>query len=420
MDRFIKLRAHLMRTSPFFATLLLHTNVRYTDSIPTMAVAASHSGPEILVNNSFASSLTDAEFCGVICHEVLHLALNHLGRGQELPPPPNPALRMTLLNMAADIIVNGIIAQTPELRLPEGALTEQSYAEFIGADPHLEATKGGTLGLSQWSLAQVYKRIIDDTAKMPTLPAINECLTSDALSPQELAEVAKLAEEVLATATTAEELHKSAASSGLLKHLRAHLNLSSKTDYRAILNRYIYLSPETWDGGYDRRFVHEGLYIDVPSSDTLNLEILIDTSGSIDTDLLNKFLSELCGNLLLSRWCSINFMSWFFDTKLYKGADSLSKLIHIVEKGKIPGGGGTNFSCWEKLASKRNSTNVLSQRVVLVFTDGYSWELGDEEFYSRVLETQNVVWCFPPNPAEANPDLIEIVQDLGHAILYLE
>lgn len=446
-DRFVQLRAYLMRISPFFSTLLLHTSVKTTTSIPTMAVTSSKqtSTPgTILINPDFASTLSDNQFMAVVCHEVLHLALKHLSRAKSLlsavavhpvqhpvqvPTTPGKApYNHTLFNIAADIIVNGII-ESGELsdHLPPGAMTEKSYAELIGADPTSPATMvagGGTKGLSEWSLEAVYKRLLlDASVSAPTIE-VNLCISpadaegTDASVSPDVAEGTDVDawDEILETAKVAHQL-KAGDRSSLLRHLNNFQANSSTTDYRSILAQFVFRSSETWDDSYDRRFIHSHTYIDVPHSDTLDLEIYIDTSGSINHTLLTKFLSELGANLLLSRWATIRFKSWFFDTELYAGPTSLDELLSLG-KDKIPGGGGTDFGC---LARKKSSTYVLSEpsaRVAMVYTDGWSYDLYDGDHYAQAFETNNVLWVFPPRE-QTNLDMAELAQEMGHQYLHL-
>ena len=463
-ERFIQLRAYLMRISPFFSTLLLHTTIKPTTSIPTMAVtqlrnsSASSTPGAILINPDFAATLSDKHFMGVVCHEVLHLALSHLSRASSILPtctvqppsgspggapttssgvnPPNPTTDsgvpnpQVLLNIAADIIVNGIIESSGLFDLPEGAMTEKSYATLTGSDPYADATltpKGGVKGLSSWSLPMVYKRVLlDAESLMDEMVGVNLCLTPDDSASAEGAEGTDphegLApdgawEEILETAKVAESLRGSAKSSEMFRQLSDLQANSSTTDYRSILAQFVFRSSETWDDSYDRRFIHSGSYIDVPHSDTLDLEVYIDTSGSINHSLLQKFLSELSTNLLLSRWASVRFKSWFFDTNLYEGPDSLPSLLSLPQ-AQIPGGGGTDFGA---LREKKSSTYVLLEqcaRVVLVYTDGWSYNIYDPDFYADTLGTQNVLWIFPPRE-QTNPAMLELVREMGHLHLHL-
>ena len=62
---------------PFFGTLLLHTDIRYTDRVPTAAT----DGRYLFMNPAFADQQTTPQLMGLLVHEVLHAALLHVPRG---------------------------------------------------------------------------------------------------------------------------------------------------------------------------------------------------------------------------------------------------------------------------------------------------------------------------------------------------
>ncbi len=85
-------------------------------------------------------------------------------------------------------------------------------------------------------------------------------------------------------------------------------------------------------------------------------EIVLDTSGSINEELLKNFLRE-CKNILLQSKLKVGC----FDTRFY-GFEEI-RTEQDIEKMKFKGGGGTNFNA---------AVNAFSRRVEnkIVFTDG--------------------------------------------------
>ena len=86
------------------------------------------------------------------------------------------------------------------------------------------------------------------------------------------------------------------------------------------------------------------------------VEILLDTSGSVSEILLKNFLRE-CKNILMTSKVKIGC----FNTKFH-GFTELRKLEDI-DKMSFPIGGGTNFEVAVR-AFSRNSSNKI------IFTDG--------------------------------------------------
>ena len=128
----LKIRAQ----SPFFGTLILFAKFVRSLQIQTAAT----DGTIILYNSDFISSLKRGELEAILLHEVLHCALLHMNRRGSRDPER--------WNIAADIVVNGMIAQQNSFTLPEGALrdvklemlpTEEVY-ELLPKDATLPKT----------------------------------------------------------------------------------------------------------------------------------------------------------------------------------------------------------------------------------------------------------------------------------------
>ena len=113
-EKFIKSRVKLLKGSPFFGTILLHTEYKIDDSIETAAT----DGTTLLLNEKWMCSQTEEHFSGVLLHEVLHMALNHVNRTLDLED-------LMVANIAADIVVNGIIKDN-KIALPKEAIYDDN------------------------------------------------------------------------------------------------------------------------------------------------------------------------------------------------------------------------------------------------------------------------------------------------------
>lgn len=128
----------LRMNSPFFATLAL-----FAKFIPTQqTTAAATDGKDVFFNPDYLLSLPAAQQDGLFLHEVLHAALLHcLRRGVRDPK---------LWNIAADIVVNGMIVQQGVFQLPPGGLR----------DPKLE----------HLSVEEVYELLLKQNPEQMSLP----------------------------------------------------------------------------------------------------------------------------------------------------------------------------------------------------------------------------------------------------------
>jgi len=113
-EKIRKARVQLITRNPFFGSLCLYLNFVKVNEVPTMGVAPDGT---IYYNNKFVSALSLEELKAVLCHEILHLALEHLRRLGTRDP--------FKANIAMDYVVNLMIA--PEFQLPKGALLDQKY-----------------------------------------------------------------------------------------------------------------------------------------------------------------------------------------------------------------------------------------------------------------------------------------------------
>jgi predicted metal-dependent peptidase len=188
-DRLSRVRTALTVWVPFFGHLLLKLDPRPAlpwMRIPTMAVTRDR---KLYVNLDFADKLTDAEFAGVLCHEVMHPAYlcwlrqgsrravvhSHspcgacgtkgkvIIQGEEAKGPQTcPVCKgtgveetpVTLWNIAHDYAINGIIdtmtQSIAEVALPKGGCMDHKYdnhsAEEIYDELLDQAVKNGQKG----------------------------------------------------------------------------------------------------------------------------------------------------------------------------------------------------------------------------------------------------------------------------------
>src|SRR4051812_34441519 len=93
---------------PFFGALALFARYEVSNRVPTAAT----DGRTIYVNPDFWNPLTSAEQDGLLLHELLHAALGHCWRCG--------VRNQQVWNIAADIVINGMICEDPQAALPKG------------------------------------------------------------------------------------------------------------------------------------------------------------------------------------------------------------------------------------------------------------------------------------------------------------
>lgn len=113
---------NLVFNEPFYGHILQSITRKFTDTIPTAAVALNNQHVELLINEKyFVKKLNDSERIAVLKHEVLHLVLKHLFRNK------NYHNKRLLYNIAADLVVNQYIG---DWELPVNAITLNSFPDL--------------------------------------------------------------------------------------------------------------------------------------------------------------------------------------------------------------------------------------------------------------------------------------------------
>ena len=372
-ERLVKSRVKLLRESPFFGTLLLNAPHRITEEVPTAAT----DGSTLLLNEKWMESLTQAHFQSILLHEVLHMALEHIERMKDVfLADPQTA------NIAADIVVNGIIKDNGGT-LPEGAVTDEK--------------------LKHLSVREIYNILRQKQQKNPDFlneeygmggNNVNQCLqpgssNSDANGkpgsdnrPESGSGRGVNWKDVLNKAAAIARSKSFGLRGAGLNRIFNDL-LEPTINWRDALYRYITASRTDFEG-YDRRFIHTGEYMDDLGGGKIRVAVFMDTSGSVDEELLGEFIAEL--RFAVNALPQTTGKLWYFDTKLYYQGDVEDILTHP----KLQGGGGTSFVDVMDKIKEVALEDSSAQTLAIIFTDGYA-RLNDFED----PETP-VMWCISP------------------------
>ena len=329
----LRLETSLVRLrtrQPFFGALALLLEFHLDESIPT----ACTNGRWVRFNPQFVESIKPRELDGVMVHEILHAALRHCTRRGDRDP-----LRW---NVAADISINGMIREVPDLELPfqpiENRLLKDLEVESIYE--RLGDSDGKNLPEQWYDLA--------DTAEAGASPG---CPSREE-SQKAYWKVAFSRARMLVGKDQYGNIPGS---------LRRQVDavLEPKLDWRTLLWRFLARSPVDFEG-YDRRFIGSGLYLEDLRGDSLKARVCIDTSGSIDQDTLAQFLAEL--KAIVAAYPHIDLQLYYADTILYGP-------FRIDEKEALhpKGGGGTDFRPF--FAEMR--ADEYTDSLLVYFTDGY-------------------------------------------------
>ena len=349
--------------SPFFATLMMFARVVARPGLGTAAT----DGERIFLDPDFVLRLPRGGLEAVLLHETLHCALSHVTRRGQREP--------TRWNVAADIVVNGIIAGQGLFDLPQGAIRNAK--------------------LEHLAVEEIHELLPDDTAQMEDLRDLRADLAGmrddeggnvDAAAPEPSrgADVvaAQWRHALQQAAIVSRGAGRGDAPAGF--HREFDEACLATLDWRSLLWRFLVRTPSDFEG-YDRRFVGEGLYLDAMDGETLEVDIAIDTSGSIDGDLVSMFMAEVRG--ILGAYPHVRARLCYADAALYGPWE-----IRLDEDPPRPeGGGGTSFRPFFEMLDK--TPRPRGGRVAVYLTDGYG------DFPDRA-PGYAVLWVVAPGGAD--------------------
>jgi predicted metal-dependent peptidase len=319
--------------APFYATLTLFAEYKVTEKVQTAAT----DGRDIYINPAYFAGLDPRERDGVLLHEVLHAALLHV-------PRKGPRDRLGW-NIAADIVVNGIIRKQKGIVLPKGAIINEELQDHSVEEIYYLLQRDG----------QAYDLVIADL--------LEASFAGGELDAERRAALEDYWRHALRQAEANEtQFDRSVGDMprGLLREL-ARIE-QARLDWRAYLWRFLVQTPTDF-GDFDRRFVGRGLYLEGITGESVRVHVCIDTSGSVTDELMAVLLGELRG--ILRAYPHLECELYYADAALYGPYDL------TPEKSLPPpvGGGGTDFRPF--FARLAQTFDAFHQGLVIYLTDGY-------------------------------------------------
>jgi predicted metal-dependent peptidase len=343
---------------PFLGVLALFAEHRLDSHVATAAT----DGKTVFFNPEFAASLSDNELDAVMVHELLHAALLHCPRKGERDRHD--------WNIAADIVVNGIIRQEPGLALPAGACVDPALEEYEVEEVYEIVRELKKKPDNKWIGADLLSSI---GPKQGDLPAPAEDHPNVELQAQE----AYWKQAWQQASTLVEASGRGTVPAGLRRSLL--VVTSPQLDWRTLLWRFLVRTPVDFSG-FDRRFIGRGLYLEALEGDSISVRIAVDTSGSVDAGSLGRFLCEV--QEIVRMYPHLDAELFYADHSLY-GPFELGHGSTQEPKG----GGGTSFEPFFEhvRANVGNGENTL----LIYLTDGYG-------SFPRFLPEQPVLWVVTP------------------------
>ena len=330
---------------PFFGTLALFADIRVTDDVATAAT----DGKALWFNPVFVDQQDMPQLCGLVAHELLHAALQHVHRRHERDA--------TLWNIAADIVVNGMIRSDTNYQLPEGGVEDAKLAH-LSVEEIYEQLNTGKTEVPEIILLDLVPSLADGDND-----GDNDGGNGGSLDLARADQLQRHWRAALQQAgAVARRINRGFGKNGLdgVREFDGATNPS--LSWSEILWQFMVATPFDF-GGFDRRFIHRKLYLEDVVGESVQVAICIDTSGSIGNSELGAFMGEIQG--ILDAYPQIRGTLFYADAELY-GPHEFSQDAPIPE---ARGGGGTSFVPFFDWVRQQEMDG--SSPLCIYFTDGY-------------------------------------------------
>lgn len=378
----------LLVKEPFYGHLLGGLVRHVSEDVPTAAVALKSRGLELIVNPYFfVKELNARERVAVIKHEALHVIFKHLFRKHKKEIDP------TLFNIAADLVVNQLIAPWP---LPETGVTLNQFPDYdLQPDQTLEWYYDKLVKLKKAMLtkntAQLQNtdncgggrgnNVAEDAPQ--SIEALNRVLNQTSHSDHSLwaalsgfdgADAEELSKTLVNALEADIERHVIRARNrmpisqwgSIPKSIQTELqrieqDRQPKVDWRRTLRLFANSGYRTSLVPTNRRVSKRfNTFPGTRVKREKSVAVVIDTSGSVSTDQLELFSAEVHG--IWKSGADVHVIEC--DAKVQRTYSYRGKPL-----GRVKGGGGTSFDpAFEWLRNLRNGRFD----VCLYLTDGWA------------------------------------------------
>ncbi|MBT4080657.1 MAG: hypothetical protein HOE82_08600 [Gammaproteobacteria bacterium] len=249
----------LLAIEPFVATVMLNLHHQYNDDIPT----AQTQGTKVEYNAQFFLNLSKKERIFLIAHETWHVILQHtslarLGERNE-----------KIWNIAGDYVINRMLNDQNLGKMPEPGLLSLAFNNMSTEEVYDEIKDSNIDEMLPNFVPDVIPKELDPDQQLEITQAIIQA--SEQLNDEQRSEMPDFIKEMLNKILRPQHDWKS--------QLREFVSARTKNDY-------------SWSR--PNRRMPDDIYLPSLFSETPEtIVVAIDTSGSITTEELTTFLSEI-------------------------------------------------------------------------------------------------------------------------------
>jgi len=380
-DRIIKAKVELQKEKPFFAYLLMRLKIAEKNDLEHPTICVSNDG-HLYYTPEFINGLSDSQLKGVLCHEVLHIALQHLERIQL------NSRDHEVYNIAIDLAVNYIL-QRDGFNLPDGIIPS-------GTDFYLSLPNGTNIeinNLDKKNADQIYNELIKQLPKKDQKQnkagddrpkGFDKHKYGDKNEPTE--QIKQRVKQNKQLLTSAVEFAKQRGSlpAGVKRYVKELLDV--KLNWKQLLYNYITneLPSDYTYNRPSRRSESVGVFLPSLKRENIDLVVSVDTSGSVNHDEIREFLTEIAG--ILKSFTNLKMTLIVCDSEIHEVYKIDNTNAHTINSLTLSGGGGTDHEPIFKYISEY----LPNARLYVSLTDGYT-------YLPKETPSINTVWVINNN-----------------------
>lgn len=354
--RIREVKLKILYNNAFYAHLLLHLEFKFA---PCKTAATNMK--KMIFDPEFVYRISDDELEFVILHELMHCALMHCVRGK--------GLNSYIYNVACDIVVNSSIMKSWGVDSFTIDNSEVMHLAPDGNEGYLYSAEDVYEMITQKhdalicevnqllkELEQEYGVSFDEHEIWKTVPFDEELIET---WKQTVKEAASYASETEVPPVVRDELNK--------------YESEGKADWKSLLHEFVQDVNENFDYSFmppDKRFSSGEFiipfYTEIHEEKIDNLWFVVDTSASIDDEMLSLLYSEIC--FAMEQFYHLSGRISFFDTKVSAPVEFDD--IESLRSVEPVGGGGTSFHAIFNYMRENMKDNLPV--AVIIMTDGYA------------------------------------------------
>ncbi len=353
LDKLQKAKNKLMLEHPYFGTIASSLILEKNNEITTF----SSDGKSMFFNSEYIDRLSIKEVEFVMANGAMHTVLQH----------ENRALGRTkwLWQTATDYVVNAMLVKNG-MQAPEYANYESKF-EGMYAEEIYEILRSEMINNSDSNMEEESQKITEDDNSHESLH-LQESKTNTSDELEEFFE------------QTFQKLNRQGTLPKDIKFVIPKY-FSRRIDWREILYGYIasYAKSVYSFSPPNMKHLYRGICLPSLSSDLLRIVIAVDTSGSVEKELLGLFMAEITSIMQQYPSYEIDLIS----------ADSKIQSHRVFLPGEtleyeLSGGGGTDFRPVFNFIDK----NISYPSLLLYFTDANG-------FFPENKALYDVLWVMP-------------------------